>query len=91
MAIRRRVWYNVGTVDVLKRGGGCTIQVMTIRPQIEEETVEKLNEKLQDVMAVEPESVGLNKKLEILIDEYQSVQNKLYRAQRSQNNKSNQF
>jgi len=45
---------------------------MTLRPVVEEETVEKLDEKLQDVMAVEPESVGLDKKINVLLDEYQN-------------------
>ena len=61
---------------------------MTIRPIIEEETVEKLNEELQDVMAVEPESVGLNKKIEILLDEYKTARTDLRREQFANNSGS---
>ena len=57
---------------------------MTVRPLIEEETVERLNEKLDDVMAVDPESVGLDKKIGILINDYENTQKELRIARMSE-------
>ena len=46
---------------------------MTQRPVVEDETIEELDSALQNVMAVEPESVGLDKKINVLLDEYESM------------------
>jgi uncharacterized ferredoxin-like protein len=43
---------------------------MPIRPPIEEETVERLNKVIDGSMAVDPESVGVDKRLNVLIDQY---------------------
>ena len=85
ITIRRRGVSGVGSVSVLKWYGVCTTQVMTVRPLIEEETVERLDEKLEDVMAVDPESVGLDKKIGILIDSYENQAAQLRRLEMSQN------
>jgi len=42
---------------------------MTVRPNLDEETVERMNEKLQDVIRVNPERVGMDEKINVLLDE----------------------
>lgn len=73
ITIQRRGIDVSGTVEALFKYRPCTIQVMTQRPVVEDETIEELDSALQDVMAVEPESVGLDKKINVLLDEYQTL------------------
>lgn len=42
---------------------------MVHRPNLEDETVERLNEKLQDVTTVPPNKIGMDDKLNVLLDE----------------------
>jgi hypothetical protein len=42
---------------------------MVHRPNIEDETVERLNEKLEDVTTVPPNKIGMEDKLNVLLDE----------------------
>ena len=44
---------------------------MTQRPVIEDETVEEVNNAVQDVMVVDAEDVGLDKKIRVLLEDYQ--------------------
>jgi hypothetical protein len=46
---------------------------MTVRPNINEETVEEVNEKLRDVMRVDPETVGLDEKIRVLLHELEEL------------------
>jgi hypothetical protein len=59
---------------------------MTVRPVIEEDTVERVNEKLGDVMAVDPEDVGLGKKINILVDELEKQRHKRSLAEKRAEN-----
>jgi len=42
---------------------------MPTRPNLEDSTVERINEKLDDVIRVDPEKVGFDQKLNVLLDE----------------------
>jgi len=46
---------------------------MAARPRLEDETVEKLNEKLRDVMEVDPESVDVDTKINVLLKDYSEL------------------
>jgi len=54
---------------------------MTLRPRIEEETVERVNEELEDAMAIDPEKVGLDEKINVALDELASERFKRQRAE----------
>lgn len=41
---------------------------MTVRPELEEETVERLNEMVDDAMHGDPEEVSVDTKLTMLLD-----------------------
>lgn len=47
---------------------------MPVRPQIDEETVERVNDKAGLVMRVDPEDAGLDTKINILLDELEDYQ-----------------
>jgi len=47
---------------------------MTVRPNLSEETVERMDEKLRDVIRVEPEKVGMDDKINVLLDELEERQ-----------------
>ena len=68
-----------------------TVQVMTVRARIDEETVERLNDELENTMAVEPEAVGVDKKINVLIDELGSERVKRRRAENQANQGEGQF
>jgi len=59
---------------------------MVKRPAVEEETVEKLDKKLQHIMKVPPESVGLDKKINVLLDEYTEVKRQKNNLERNADN-----
>lgn len=50
---------------------------MTHRPVIEDGTVDRVNEKLEDVVRVNPEKIGLDEKINILVDEIEDLQDEL--------------
>lgn len=85
IAIRRRGMFRRGSTVGTKWFRRGTIQVMTLRPRIEEETVEELDEKLQAVMTVDPATVGLDKKIEIVMDEWQKERQDRLMAQNQTN------
>lgn len=45
---------------------------MTHRPHLEDETVEMLDEKVGDVMRVEPDGVSVDKKIRVLVEEVET-------------------
>ena len=55
-------------------------KIMVQRPQIEEETVAHVDEELGDVMKVPPETVALDRKINILLDELERERNKNQRT-----------
>jgi hypothetical protein len=59
---------------------------MGIRPPIEDETVDRLNEKLESVMRVDPAEVGTDKKLNVLLDELEKTERELRTAQKRADN-----
>jgi len=63
---------------------------MTVRPAIEKETMEKVNEAIEDRMAVSPESVSIDDRLNVLVDELETETRKRKRAQTSSGNQGNQ-
>ena len=70
----------------------CTIDVMTQRPAVEEDTVERLDKNVKSAMAISPDSVGVDKKINVLIDEYnkmKSERNSLQRQMDSQGRQGN--
>jgi hypothetical protein len=67
------VWFLGGTEVVQVWNHYGTPYIMTARPRIEDETVEEINEKLRDVMEVDPESVGLDTKINVLLSEYSEL------------------
>lgn len=42
---------------------------MSVRPTVDEATVERVNSQLGGVLRVDPENVGLDKKINVLLDE----------------------
>jgi len=64
---------------------------MTVRARIDDETVERLNEELENTMAIEPEAVGIDKKINVLIDELGSERTKRRRAETQSNQGEGQF
>lgn len=58
---------------------------MTVRPAIDDELVEQMNEELDDVMAIDPREVGVNKKLSVLLSEYKDQRTELRTAKLQQN------
>lgn len=61
---------------------------MTVRAVIEDETVDRVNEKLGDVMKIDPESAGMDTKIGVLLDELESTEYKLRRARNQSNQDS---
>ena len=57
---------------------------MTVRPQIEEETVRELNDVLESRMAVSPSSVGIDKQISVLIEEVRDLDKENQRLKHSQ-------
>jgi len=47
---------------------------MAVRPNLSEETVERMDEKLGDVIRVDPEKVGMDDKINVLLDELEERQ-----------------
>lgn len=47
---------------------------MTVRPNIEQETVELVNKKLRGTMRVDPEKVGLDEKIRVLVNELEELE-----------------
>lgn len=43
---------------------------MPVRPAIEEETVERINEALESRMTVSPESVSIDERIKVVLDEW---------------------
>lgn len=74
------------TVKGLLVYGECTSSVMPIRPAIDEETIGRMNEELESRMSVSPESVGVDKRINVLLDMLAAERRKRRMAEsRSQN------
>ncbi len=58
---------------------------MAVRPQIDEETIEKVNEKVGPVMRVDPESAGLDTKINILLEELAKLDQQQWENRRQTN------
>ena len=58
---------------------------MTVRPQIDDETVERVNEKLADVMRIDPKQAGMDTKINVLLEEVEELERKRHIARRSAN------
>jgi len=54
-----------------------TIVVMVQRPRIEDEVMDRLDEKVGDVIRVDPDKIGEGEKIRILIDELEELENEL--------------
>jgi len=54
-----------------------TIVVMVQRPRIEDEVMDRLNEKVGDVIRVDPDKVGDGEKIRILLDECEELEKEL--------------
>ena len=77
------VWSTVGCggtvserrgIKVVRGGTGV---VMVVRPRIEEEVMGRLDEKVDDVMRVDPDKVGDGEKIRILIEEFEELEKEL--------------
>lgn len=58
---------------------------MSVRPAISEETDKRLNEKLDNVMRVDPETVGFDTRLNILLDEFEEAKKAQFASQPADN------
>jgi hypothetical protein len=54
---------------------------MTVRPHIEEETVETVDKKLRGRMRVDPEKVAMDEKIRILVGELEELEDSLEEQQ----------
>jgi len=58
---------------------------MAVRPQIDEETIEKVNEKVGPVMRVDPEEAGFDTKVNILLEELAKLDQQQWENRRQGN------
>jgi hypothetical protein len=45
---------------------------MVVRPELEEDTLKRLNDQCQGLMSVNPEDVSIDKRINVVLDEYRS-------------------
>lgn len=64
---------------------------MPVRPAIEEQTLEKINEKVEEHMAVPPESVSIDNRINVLINALESEKRKRKMAQKRSDNQSTRY
>jgi hypothetical protein len=59
---------------------------MPVRPVLEEDTTDRVDTMLQSTMSVDPEVVGMDQKINVLLDELQKERNKNVRQGMQQQN-----